>query len=99
MVRLHDMGHVAKDIFAAMGARANLANAALPGKLIDTDDWVHTDYDLWMRYTSGSSVIGVPCIFYAERFMINWASEPATREVAMEDLKKIAEAWRRSFSY
>lgn len=94
MVRLHDMGHVAKDIFAAMGARADLAEAALPGKLIDTDDWVHTDYDLWMRYTMGSSRIGVPCIFYSERFMINWVEEPATRDIPLDDLRKIAAAWR-----
>lgn len=95
MVRLHDMGHVAQDIFAAMGARADLARAALPGKLIDTDDWVHTDYDLWMRYTSGSRQLGVPCIFYSERFMINWRAEPATRSIPLRDLCKIATAWNR----
>lgn len=94
MVRLHDMGHVATDIFAAMGARADLARAALPGKLIDTDDWVHTDYDLWMRYTSGSRRLGVPCIFYAERFMIDWSAEPATRSIPLKDLRRIAAAWR-----
>lgn len=94
MVRLHDMGAVAPDIFAAMGARANLAKAALPHKPIDTDDWVHTDYDLWMRYTCGSRAIGVPCLFYAERFMLNWQAEPATREVPPADLARIAEAWK-----
>ncbi len=93
MVRLHDMGHVAPDIFEAMGARADLSRAALPGKLIDTDDWVHTDYDMWLRYTGGSGVIGVPCIFYAERFMLNWKQEPATKLVPIEDLKRIAAAW------
>ncbi len=93
MVRLHDMGHVAKDIFEAMGVRAGLAKAALPHKPIDTDDWVHSDYDLWLRYTSGSRVLGVPCIFYAERFMLDWAKEPATKEVPIEDLRKIAQAW------
>ncbi len=98
MVRLHDMGNVARDIFAAMGARADLANAALPGKLIDTDDWVHTDYDLWLRYTAGSGAIGVPCIFYADRFMLNWFAEPATREVALTDLQEIAKAWKESAS-
>ncbi len=95
MVRLHDMGNVAKDIFEAMGARADLGKAALPHKPIDTDDWVHSDYDLWLRYTAGSRVLGVPCIFYAERFMLDWAKEPATKEVPLEDLRKIAKAWRQ----
>ena len=95
MVRLHDMGHVADDIFEAMGARARLARAALPHKPIDADDWVHSDYDLWLRYTSGSSAIGVPCIFYAERFMLNWLIEPATREIPLADLEEIGRAWGR----
>jgi hypothetical protein len=94
MVRLHDMGHVAPDIFDAMEARAQLSRAALPGKLIDTDDWVHTNYDMWLRYTSGSRRIGVPCIFYAEHFMLNWKAEPATKLIPIEDLKRIAQAWR-----
>jgi hypothetical protein len=96
MVRLHDMGHVAPDIFAAMKARSDLARAALPGKPIDTDDWIHSDYDLWMRYTSGSTALGVPCIFYAERFMLNWKAEPATRLVPLSDLRRIGRAWRKS---
>jgi len=96
MVRLHDMGHVAPDIFAAMKARSDLARAALPGKPIDTDDWIHSDYDLWMRYTSGSTALGVPCIFYAERFMLNWKADPATRLVPLSDLRRIGRAWRTS---
>lgn len=96
MVRLHDMGHVAQDIFEAMGARANLAKAALPGKPIDTDDWVHSNYNLWKRYTAGSTKIGVPCIFYAERFMLNWLKEPATSLIPESDLRKIGDAWRQT---
>lgn len=95
MVRLHDMGHVAEDIFAAMGARAELAQAALPGFPIDTDDWIHTDYRLWIKYTSGSRRLGVPCIFYAERFMLNWRTEPATRLIPLSDLRRIAAAWAK----
>ena len=94
MVRIHDMGHVAPDIFDAMRARVDLARAALPGKLIDTDDWIHTDYDMWMRYTCGSHALGVPCIFYAERFQKDWHNEPATVSIPMADLRTIAAAWR-----
>ena len=95
MVRLHDMGHVATDIFAAMGARAALSRAALPGKPIDADDWIHTDYALWLRYTSHGRTIGVPCIFYAGRFMLNWSAEPATKMIPLRDLRRIAAAWRQ----
>ncbi len=96
MVRLHDMGHVATDIMAAMKARADLARAALPGKPIDTDDWVHSDYALWMRYTTSSHALGVPCTLYAERFMQSWSAEPATRPIPLADLRRIARAWARA---
>jgi hypothetical protein len=92
MVRIHDMGAVADDLMAAMKARCDLGAAALPGKLIDTDDWIHSDYDKWLTYTSGSHVLGVPCIFYAADFMLNWHNEPTTRPIA--DLPAVAAAWR-----
>jgi len=95
MVRLHDTGPVPEDvdIMDAMGARAALARAALPGKPIDTDDWVSRDYAMWMRYTTRSRELGVPCIFYSERFMQNWDAEPATRPIPLGDLRRIAKAW------
>jgi hypothetical protein len=94
MVRLHDMGEVAADIFAAMQSRADLSRAALPHAPIDADDWVHSDYDLWLRYTRHSGRIGVPCTLYAEHFVQNWKSEPATRLIAMDDLRAIGDSWR-----
>jgi len=96
MVRLHDMGTVPEDIFIAMRARADLARAALPGKPVDADGWLHTDYDMWMRYTCGSHCLGVPCTFYAERFMNDWRREPATKLIPMDDLRTIARAWREA---
>ncbi len=94
MVRLHDMGLVAPDIFAAMQIRADLARAALPQLPIDADDWVHTDYDLWRRYTAGSGKLGVPCTFYAEHFIQQWQQEPLTRPIPEADLREIGNAWR-----
>lgn len=95
MVRIHDMGYVAEDIFEAMKARVDLGKAALPHAPIDTDDWVHTSYDTWLKYTAGSHVLGVPCIFYAEHFMLNWNKEPATKLIPISDLKKIAKEWKK----
>ncbi len=94
MVRLHDMGQVPPDLMEAMKARAGLANAALPGFPIDTDDWVHRDYAMWLDYTCRSSEIGVPCLFFTEHFIAHWDREPAT--VPVTDLKTIAEAWRKA---
>jgi hypothetical protein len=95
MVRLHDMGRVAVDIFAAMQARADLARATLPGFPIDADDWIHSDYDLWRTYTAGSGRLGVPCTFYAENFVLNWSQHPLTRPIDDQDLLEIAKQWRR----
>lgn len=93
MIRLHDMGEVASDIFAAMQARADLAQATLPGMPMDADDWIHTDYDLWRSYTAGSGKLGVPCTFYAENFILNWTGGQMTRPIDIKDLHFIAEHW------
>ena len=97
MVRLHDTGPVVGDVIDAMRARADLAQAALPGKLIDTDDWVLGNYDRWMDYTMRSMSLGVPCIFYSERFVNGMTADPPTRDIPLEDLKNIAETWRREY--
>ena len=64
------------------------------GLAVSVDLEGHTDYDMWRRYTAGSRRLGVPCIFYAERFMLNWNAEPATSEIPLSDLAQIAQAWR-----
>lgn len=94
MVRLHDMGGVPPNLMAAMKARAQLANAALPGFPIDTDDWIHQHYEMWVDYTSRSHEIGVPCLFFTERFISQWKGEPGTRSV--DDLDRIARAWQQA---
>lgn len=91
MVRLHDMGKVPADLMETMQARADLAHAVFPGIPIDTDNWVHRNYGLWLDYTCRSFAIGVPCIFFTERFIIDWQNEPGT--IPVQDLKTIAEAW------
>ena len=94
MTRLHDTGPVEGDPIIAMAARAELSRAALPHKPIDSDDWITQDYQLWMRYTTQSHALGVPCTFYAERFVANWQQEPATTPIPLADLRRIGDAWR-----
>ncbi len=93
MARLHDTESVAADIFAGMKARADLSRAALPHKLVDADDWVHHDYRKWLDYTRRSRHIGVPCLFYTERFVLAFDRTPTTRPIPLAALKGLARAW------
>ncbi len=95
-VRLHDIEDVPADPVAAMQARADLSRAALPHLSIDTDNWLHTDYAGWMNYTLNSYKLGVPCIFYAENFVVDPRKTATTRPIPMKDLKRIAKAWRKA---
>jgi hypothetical protein len=95
MVRLHDTERVVGTVIDAMKIRSDLARAALPGMPIDTDDWVWGDYDQWMDYTQRSSVLGVPCIFFSERYVQSMKSEPCTKLIPIEDLRQIADAWEK----
>lgn len=93
MVRLHDTGTVKGDVVVAMKSRADLARAALPGKPVDTDDWISRDYEQWKNYTINSKTLGVPCIFYGDRFLLNWRQEPTTCQIPLRDLEEIASAF------
>ena len=93
MTRLHDTGQVTGDVVEAMKARADLSRAAVPGKPIDADDWVHSDYEQWMRYTCGSHAIGVPCLFYAERYLYDKQGDAFTEVIPLDDLREIARTW------
>jgi len=91
-LRLHDIEYTGGDCFAAMKARADLTRACLPYHSIDTDDWLHTDYDKWLDYTMRSPALGVPCIFYSEYFMLERGKR--VKPIPMRDLRRIAQAWR-----
>lgn len=94
MTRLHDTGVVSGDVIDAMRIRADLSRAALPGKPIDADDWVYGEYEQWMKYTIRGHELGVPCIFYSERFVKRFDGLPTTVPIPDRDLGRIARAWR-----
>ncbi len=94
MMRLHDTGLFDGSVFDAMAARGRVSRAMLPHHPIDADDWVFAKYAEWVDYTSRSQAIGVPCIFYAERFVRSFKHEPATQPILGEDLERIGRAWR-----
>jgi len=96
MVRLHDTGSAsAGAAYDIMRPRAELARAALPDFPIDADDWIHGNYRQWMDYTLRSRELGVPCIFYSERFVRSFTNSPATSPIPLRDLRRIARKWSR----
>jgi hypothetical protein len=97
ILRLHDTNAMKPDIFTVMKARADLVRAALPNHLIDADNWIHSDYAQWLDYTLRSHEIGVPCIFFAERFVASWDTEPLTTPIPLRDLRRIGRVWRKVF--
>lgn len=100
MVRLHDVGVILPktDVLSAMKARAELANSALPSHPIDSDNWVHSYYDKWLDFTIKSNTIGVPCLFYSERFVC-FTPKPKVMPIKKKDLRLIATAWRKYIKY
>ena len=70
MVRLNDMTRLDDpeprvDIVPQMRYRAAVVRAALPGHLIDTDDWCPPDLATWRRYLAIKAELGVPALYYA----------------------------------
>ena len=70
MIRLNDMLRLDDpeprvDIVPQMRYRAAVVRAALPGHLIDTDDWCPPDLAAWRRYLAVKAELGVPALYYA----------------------------------
>ena len=70
MIRLNDMLRLDDpeprvDIVPQMRYRAAVVRAALPGHLIDTDDWCPPDLAAWRRYLAMKAELGVPALYYA----------------------------------
>ena len=69
MIRLNDMinvgGGAVAPIVEQMRFRAEVARAACPELLIDTDDWPVPDLATWRDYTARKIEIGVPSLYYS----------------------------------
>ena len=89
MIRLNDMigGH--ESVVPQMTFRAEVARAALPELLIDTDDWRIPSRDAWREYLSIKHELGVPSLYYATH--VDMTGEP----LEPEDYKALQEAWER----
>jgi hypothetical protein len=66
MLRLDDPGQIRPDtVVPQMRHRAAIAAAALPDRLIDTDDWAVPDLATWRDYLAVKTELGVPSLYYA----------------------------------
>jgi len=93
MVRLNDV--LERDTAGAvvpladqMRVRRAIAAVALPGHLLDTDQWPMLDVAQWRDYVAAQGEGGVPALYYAER--IDRSGEPLTAA----DLALVAAGWR-----
>jgi hypothetical protein len=66
MLRLDDPGPIpAGAVVPQMRYRAEIARAALPDTLVDTDDWAIPDLATWRAYLALKPELGVPSLYYA----------------------------------
>jgi hypothetical protein len=71
MLRLNDMMRMEDRLpglpaVAQMTHRARVAAAAIPGALVDTDDWETPDLATWRAYWQMKGELGVPALYYAD---------------------------------
>jgi hypothetical protein len=93
MIRLNDMlnvgGGAVAPIVDQMRFRAEVARAACPELLIDTDDWPVPDLDTWRAYAAEKVEIGVPSLYYSTNL-------DATGDVLTSaDYELLRSTWRR----
>jgi hypothetical protein len=68
--------------------RHAVATHALPGHLVDTDQWPIGDRAAWRQYVGAQAAFGAPALYYAERI------DGSGEELTADDLALVAESWR-----
>jgi len=88
MIRLNDV-NMARPVNAQMRHRARLAHAAMPDKLIDTDNWPMPDKKSWLDYVRIQPELGIPSLYYL------WCMDNSDEEISDTDLDQVRQAWER----
>ncbi|MHC1787541.1 MAG: hypothetical protein AB9880_10810 [Christensenellales bacterium] len=88
MIRLNDI-NLGRPVNQQMRHRARLTRAALPGKLIDTDNWPMPDKASWLDYVRIQPELGVPSLYYL------WCMDNSEEEITGEDLAVVRQVWRK----
>jgi hypothetical protein len=67
MIRLNDVMHMDGGVVELMRHRAEVARAACPELLIDTDDWPMPNLAEWRAYLREKASLGIPALYYTDR--------------------------------
>jgi hypothetical protein len=94
MVRLNDVSK--RDprrrrvpVVDQLAMRHGIASRVLPHHAIDTDQWPMPNRAEWLSYAEAQPQFGVPALYYVE------AIDRSGERIHSEDLRRIAESWRR----
>lgn len=88
MIRLNDV-NTAKPVNEQMIHRARVVKAALPDRLIDTDNWPMPTKKAWLDYVRIQPELGVPSLYYL------WNMDNSPEDITDEDLDVVRDCWRR----
>ncbi|WP_188187718.1 hypothetical protein [Nonomuraea sp. SYSU D8015] len=69
--------------------RHAVAAHAMPGHLIDTDQWPMPSRADWLAYAQAQPALGVPALYYVESI------DNSLEEITGDDLRLVAQWWRR----
>jgi hypothetical protein len=92
MIRLNDVLDVDVDgdpvpAVEQLRYRHAVAAHAMPGHLVDTDQWPMRDRADWLAYARAQPEFGVPALYYAERV------DGSGEEITGDDLRLVAAWW------
>lgn len=87
MVRLNDINGQ-QPVAAQMRRRAKVAQIALPGVPIDTDNWPLPDLAAWREYLAIQPELGIPALYYASHL------DGSGEELTEADYAALRRAWR-----
>jgi hypothetical protein len=92
MIRLNDVMQMDGGVVELMRHRAQVARAACPELLIDTDDWPMPDLAEWRSYLAEKPSLGIPALYYTDRVDNGEMFEPEDYEA----LRRTWSSWRTS---
>jgi hypothetical protein len=93
MIRLNDMLRLDDPppfppVVPQMRYRAEVARAACPELLVDTDDWCVPSLAEWREYLAEKPRLGVPALYYADA--LDWTGE----QLGPDDYEALRRTWR-----
>lgn len=89
MIRLNDVIGGYSSVVPQMTFRAEVARAAVPELLIDTDDWRMPSREAWREYLAVKHELGVPSLYYATHI------DSTGEALDAADYKALRDAWKR----